>query len=101
MTFLLMAALQTVNPAMSERIDLTIPQPCASPNASDGEVVVCANPNGESPYRLNQPEQPARKAIPSAQAQVAKGVSVAAETERADIGGFASNRAMVRLKIKF
>jgi hypothetical protein len=33
--------------------------------------------------------------------QIAPGVSAAAETEQADVGGFPSNRFLVRFKIKF
>jgi hypothetical protein len=32
---------------------------------------------------------------------LASGVAVTADTERADVGGFASNRLMAGLKIKF
>ena len=85
--------------APPERIDLTIPQPCRAESA--GEVVVCANRNGESPYRLKQPAEQAKKGLPKAEKQIAEGVSVAAETEAVDVGGFPSNRAMIRLKIKF
>lgn len=100
MTLLLAAVLQAASPGPPERIDLTVPQPCR-PSEAEGEVVVCANRSGESPYRLNQPVQKAREGLPDAEVQVAEGVSVGAETESADVGGFPSNRAMLRLKIKF
>jgi hypothetical protein len=32
---------------------------------------------------------------------IANGVAVSAETENADVGGLASNRIMLRLKVKF
>lgn len=90
---------QVVSATPPERIDLTIPQPCRAESA--GEVVVCANRNGESPYRLKQPAVRAREGLPKAEKQIADGVGIAAETEAADVGGFQSNRAMIRLKIKF
>jgi hypothetical protein len=97
---LLLALAQAVSASPPERVDLTVPQPCASPKTENDEIVVCANPNGVSPYRLNPPA-PRPRALPKAEVQVAKGVNVGAETESADVGGFTSNRAMLRLKIKF
>jgi hypothetical protein len=91
---------QVLSASSPERIDLLVPQSCTADQRSRGEVVVCANRNGESPYRLKQPVQQSR-ALPKADLQIGEGASVAAETEEADVGGFKSNRAMVRLKIKF
>ena len=48
----LAAAAQAMSASPPERVDLTIPQPCAEKRADNGEVVVCANRNGVSPYRL-------------------------------------------------
>jgi hypothetical protein len=85
--------------ATPERIDLTVPQPC-EPAKGGEEVVVCANRNGESPYRLKQPARKERGPA-KAQVQVANGVTAGAETENVDVGGFPSNRFMLRLKMKF
>jgi len=93
------ALLQTIS-TTSDRIDLTVPQPCEPAKAGE-EVVVCANRSGESPYRLKQPVQKPRKALPDAELHIGEGVAIAGETEQADVGGFPSNRAMLRLKIKF
>ena len=94
------AIAQAMNASPPERIDLTIPQSCRPDAASSDEVVVCANRNGESPYRLQEP--PAKpKGVPKAEMSVAEGVSVAGETEQSDVGGVPSNRAMLRLKVKF
>lgn len=98
MVFTLVLA-QVVSASPLERIDLTIPQPCRT--ESVGEVVVCANRNGESPYRLKPPTEQARESLPKAEKEIAEGVSVAGETEAADVGGVPSNRAMIRLKIRF
>lgn len=94
------AIAQAISGSPPERIDLTIPQPCRTEAASSDEVVVCANRNGESPYRL-QEQPPPRKGMPKAELSVAEGVSVAGETEQADVGGVPSNRVMLRLKVKF
>ncbi len=102
MSLLLAAMLQAVSASPPERVDLTIPQPCAAQRSETDEVVVCANRNGESPYRLTEVPEPVEgEALPKAEVQVAQGVSAGAETEKADVGGFDSNRAMVRLKVKF
>ena len=99
---LLLAAAQAMSASPPERVDLTIPQPCAEKRAENGEVVVCANRNGVSPYRLQEPEAPPEgSALPKAEVKLADGATLGAETEQADVGGFPSNRIMVGLKIKF
>ena len=100
MTLLSLVVAQAVSASPPERVDLTLPQPCGAESGDSGEVVVCANRNGEGPYRL-KPAPPPQKALPDAQVKIAEGVSAAAETEAVDVGGFPSNRAMIRLKIKF
>jgi hypothetical protein len=92
---------QAVSASPPEWIDVLVPQPCRAESGEAGEVVVWANRSGVSPYRLKQPAPPPAKAMPQAQVEIAEGVSAAAETEQTDVGGFPSNRAMVRLKIKF
>jgi len=99
---LLLALAQAMSASPPERVDLTIPQPCVAQRSETNEVVVCANRNGESPYRLAELQEPAQgRALPRAEVKVAEGVSAGAETEKADVGGFDSNRVMVRLKVKF
>ena len=99
---LLLVAAQAMSASPPERVDLTIPQPCAEKRAENGEVVVCANRNGVSPYRLQEPEAPAEgSALPEAEVKIADGVTAGAETQQADVGGFPSNRIMVGLKFKF
>ena len=53
-----------------------------------------------SPYRLENAAKPKRKSA-KAEMQLGEGVSAGAETESADVGGFTSNRVMLRLKVKF
>lgn len=101
MSLLLIALAQAVTSTPPEKIDLTAPQPCETQKSKDDEIVVCARRNdGSSPYRINQP-MPRKSEPAKAELQLADGVDAAAETENADVGGFPSNRVMVRLKIKF
>ena len=100
LVLLLVSMLQSVGAAPRETIDLTIAQPCGSLERAPDEVVVCANRDGESPYRLKQPPPPP-KDIPDARVKIAEGVEASAQTEEVDVGGFPSNRAMIRLKISF
>ena len=95
---LLLALTQAVSASPPTRIDITIPQPCQPHSAAPDEVVVCAP--GENPYRVNEPKAPP-KTLPKAEAKLAEGVALGAETEAADVGGETSNRIMVRLKVKF
>ena len=97
MILLLAAALQTVPVQRSETIDFTMPRPCDGQTSE--EVVVCAK-RGESPYRLKQPKPSTQKPL-KAEVTIADGVALSAETENADVGGLASNRVMLRLKVKF
>lgn len=92
---------QAITSPPPEKIDLTLPQPCETQESKEDEIVVCARrSDGFSPYRINQPMT--RQSEPAkAELQLADGVNAAAETENASVGGFPSNRLMVRLKIKF
>jgi hypothetical protein len=101
MMLLSLALAQIASAPVRETIDLTIPQPCRAEQQSSGEVVVCANRKGESPYRLKQPVETRKEGLPKAEAQIAEGVTLSGETEGVDVGGFPSNRAMIRLKLKF
>jgi hypothetical protein len=98
---LVAALLQVVASGSPDAIDLTIPPSCEAQRAASDEIIVCGRRDGEpGPYRL--PQLPPRDpGLPRAETGIAKGVAIAGETERADVGGFPSNRAMVRLKIKF
>lgn len=102
MLLLSLAAAQAMSASPPERVDLTIPQPCIEQRAANGEVVVCANRNGVSPYRLQEPEAPAEgAALPDAEVKIADGVTAGAAAQQTDVGGFPSNRIMLGLKIKF
>lgn len=97
----ILALFQAVTSIPPEKIDLTFPQPCRTQESTDSEVIVCGRRNdGSSPYRINQSSVRSTD-IPKAEAQIADGVRMSAETENVDVGGTPSNRLMVRLKIKF
>ena len=100
MVLLAMAVAQAVSASPPEQIDLTIAQPCQPRSSEPDEVVVCA-PGGPSPYRIQEPASPPRKEIPPAKVKIADGVEAGVETESADVGGFASKRALLRFKVKF
>ena len=101
MSLVLASLAQAVAARPPERIDLTIPQPCATQKSTSEEIVVCARPDGASPYRLKQPAPAPTERSPRAEVAIANGVAVGAETESANVGGFTSNRLMARIKIKF
>ena len=101
MPLLLLLAVQAIGSAPAEQtVPATAPR-CRARASSNDEIVVCARrPDGPSPYRINPP--PAAQSEPSkAEVQIAAGVSAAAVAEQADVGGFPSNRLLVRFKIKF
>ena len=79
------------------------PAPACGTAAPDGSLVVCGQ--GQEGFRLRPlPDRftsdPA--ALPKAETGVLGGkAKLAAEAEQARVGGFVSNRAMVRLKAPF
>ena len=93
--------LQAIASTPPERVDLTVPQPCAADRSAEDEIIVCAERrDGLSPYRVKPAPAP-QPEVPKAEVQLADGVSASAETEQVDVGGFPSNRMLVRFKIKF
>jgi hypothetical protein len=101
MSLLLVLLAQAFSPGTAEAISLAATQPCRERRSSTDEIVICKSRDEPSPYRINQPVQQSRQAIPPASIKIAKGVNASADTEAADVGGFPSNRLMLRLKIKF
>jgi hypothetical protein len=104
----IMAAAQTLvlaSAADSDRVivDLTVPTPCAGQEegALAEEIVVCAKIDGESPYRIGRTTRAGPAAMPKAEVKLSEGTSLSAETESVDLGMVRSQRALVRLKIKF
>lgn len=85
----------------AERTRIAPPAPACGTTAPDGEVVVCATPQETFRLRaLPQRYDADAPALPKAETRVG-GATIAAEGEAAGVGGFVSNRAMVRLKVPF
>ena len=97
---LLIALTQTAAAAPQGRIDLTITKPCATPESTNDEVIVCGRRDHSSRFRLPPPTR-YEPDLPKAELLLGNGTSLSAETEQVDIGGTPSNRAMIRLKFKF
>ena len=79
------------------------PVPACGTAAADGSLVVCGQ--GQEAFRL-RPLPDRFTADPSALPKAETGIlggraKLAAEAEQAGVGGFTSNRAMVRLKTPF
>ena len=73
---------------------------CPNDAAGNGDVVVCARTEQE--YRLKPlADNPAVSAVPRARATLAGNVEAAADVEQASVGGFSSNRIMLRLTMPF
>ena len=76
-------------------------RPCASAAAA-GEVVVCGRAVDQEAFRLRAlPERYDENlaALPKAETSILGGrAKLAAEAEQAGVGGFVSNRGMVRLE---
>lgn len=84
-------------------IDLTIPQPCPPRDDATGsqEIVVCGERERQASYRLRKLDRGEGQAVPKAEVQIAEGATLGVETESADLGMVRSQRAMVRIKLKF
>lgn len=100
MPLLFAIMLQAATAGPPEKIDLTIRQQCQAPGPTGDEIVVCADRGGPGPYRIIQ-TPPRRPGLPKAETQIAHGVKLAGETEKVAVGGFPSERFMLRLKMKF
>lgn len=84
------------------------PALAAPPNGEDcrprdsGEVVVCAQRPGPSPYRLPKVSEKYERKPIRAETEIIPGVVAAANVESAELlGGHKSERAMIRFKFKF
>lgn len=101
MPLLLAAMVQAVASVPPEKIDLTIAQPCEARGSTKAEIVVCGRRgDGPGPYRIAR-SPPRQSRMPKAEMQLAEGVKIAGETETVDVGGFPSERFVLRLKINF
>ena len=97
----LLLTVQAIGSAPPDQVSPTVPPPCEAERPANDEIVVCVRrPEGVSPYRIN-PVSGSEAQLPKAEVRLANGVRASAETEQALVGGFPSNRVMVRLKFKF
>lgn len=88
MSLLFAVIAQAIAASPPDKIDLTIPQPCATQGSKAEEIVVCGQRSDVSLYRIKQPEYRNPKPF-KAEVQLAKGVTLG-------FGGM-----MITLKIKF
>ncbi len=98
MTLLLQAA---VAGPMLPKPRSVLPRECPKPQEGDTTVVVCGR--GQEEFRLrNVPERYSSdpQALPRAQTTIGDN-TVGADTEQGNVGGFPSNRIMLRLKRPF
>jgi hypothetical protein len=70
------------------------------PPGRPGEIVVCATDQDEFRYQ-REFDVDAPPGIPEAKISLGDGKTLSAETEQAGVGGFTSNRIMVRLRVGF
>ena len=83
-------------PALLLPPTLSAKRECRSDDVVD-EVVVCGRPNDE--FRLEPLPDRYQAGVPRAEFALPGGAKAAAETEQGGVGGFPSNRVMLRLKI--
>ncbi|MEO5772929.1 MAG: hypothetical protein ABIQ32_02255 [Sphingomicrobium sp.] len=100
---LLVALAQAAASASPERAGPPSPSPCERGKLSADEIVVCGRREApRSPYRIREPSARwEERGLPKAEVKLGQGVKATAETEQADVGGFPSKRAMVRIKVGF
>ena len=85
-----------------QRIDLlrSLAPPKCEPGA-EGEIVVCGSRDRSEPYRLEPlPPRYVEKPL-TAETRAFGNVRAGVTTESASVGGFTSNRVMVRFKLPF
>ncbi len=97
---MLMVMAQAAPSAPPQKIDLTIPEPCETQASTDDDVIVCGRRSESNRYRI-PPPTPYQSGLPKAEVKLGNGTSLSADTEQVDVGGWPSNRAMIRLKFKF
>jgi hypothetical protein len=99
-----LAQVVTASPAAqpADKVGVTVPHPCTTQATVNNEIIVCARRvDGLGPYRIKQLPPNAGSVVPRAEVTLADGVVAGVDTERADVGGFPSNRLMAGIKIKF
>lgn len=80
-------------------IDLTIRDCRTSPDRPE-EIVVCARRDNENRYRIG-PQTEVSADLPKAAIKLGDSAALTAEAEQGELGGRPTNRALLKLKIKF
>ena len=96
---LLLGLQSAAGPPASDAERLRTTHDCESGGGEPGDIVVCGRPDDDQ-YRLKPLPERYREdsVIPRAEFDAAGG-KIAAEAERKDVGGFPSNRIMLRWKV--
>jgi len=98
---LMLLMVQAVTGTPPQSIDLLVrPAPSCTAIGAD-DVVVCGRRDDDR-YRLppQHPTSEAKEGLGRAETRIGN-ARVGAETEQVDVGGFPSNRIMVRIKVPF
>lgn len=97
----LLMGLQVVGPPAPASEGPRPSRPCPTEPDPSGDVVVCGRADQER-FRLRPlPGRADDPATPRAEIGVLGDLKAAAETEQGNVGGFPSNRIMLRLKLPF
>ena len=88
-----------VLPLLIDPLAVTGDAACTT-SPDENAIVICGMPEAGDHWRID-PADRSKSMVPKALWQLSDDVSLAAEAEGAEIGGQQSNRAMVRLKIRF
>lgn len=83
------------------KLDLGITRSC-SREAQSGEIVVCARPGDAMRYRIvNRIDPEQERLFPRAEFKISDSLTTDVTAANANVGGFTSNRVMVRFKFRF
>ena len=97
----LLVALQVAGPPHPGPEKLWVARSCAKEADPSDDIVVCGRVDQEQ-FRLRPlRERTVRLGIPRAETKVLGDLRATAEVEQSDVGGFPSNRLMLRLKLPF
>jgi hypothetical protein len=99
MLLLTFLSLQVAEPSISSTIKI-LPDRCRAASTREDEVVVCGRRGDQSPYRIG-PQAPSPPTLPDATFKLSDGVEAKLSADQGEVGGIPTNRAMIRLKIKF
>lgn len=99
MLFLVLLSTQALNPLPVPPTGQIVTDPCA-PGPDKDAIVICGTRDKDSRYRIG-PLPPTPPTLPDATYRLGKNTNLSAEAEQGEVGGIPTNRAMVKLKIKF